>query len=155
MLARYLLPLPMTDPSQKFAPHGSSRFEVRDCLLLLYSEGPFNAEHIYSLAPAFREHAGPLAERGPWATINIVDVSIMSSPEGVEAMRRSAQWTRDALGRSAAAYVVAPGVEGRKMMEPLLLQACGDIFPVRFFAELAEAEQWAREQVAQARLRSA
>lgn len=144
----------MQDAAFQFPPHGSTRFEARGQLLLLYSSGPFNAEHVKSLVPAFQAHAGPLSRNGPWATINIIRDSVMTTPECIDAMRRSAIWTRDTLGRVAAAYAIAEDVEGRRLMEPLLVAACDDIIPTRFFLDLDSASAWAQRQVEAARTRS-
>ena len=119
-------------------------------MLVLRSEGPFNAEHIQSLAPAFREHGGRLQQRGPWATVNVVTRSLLSTPEGIEMLRKSAQWTHDHLGRAAAAYVVAQNVEGRLIMLGEIRGACTGIMPIEIFEEFAPAEAWALVQIDEA-----
>lgn len=135
----------------KFAPHGASRFEVRGQVLVLRSTGPFNAEHIQSLAPAFREFGGALQRQGPWATINVIAGSMMVTPEGLAMLRASAQWTHDHLGRVAAAYVAERGVEGRVIMEARLRGSTAGIIPIEIFERFEDAEAWALEQVAAAR----
>jgi|GEM_PF-6041986 len=62
----------------KFQPHSVSHFEVRGLILVSRSEGPFNAEHIQSLVPAFRELGAALKQRGPCATVNVVEGSILA-----------------------------------------------------------------------------
>jgi len=140
----------MTWDQPKFQPHGVSEFEARGQVLVLRSQGPFNAEHIQSLAPAFREFGGRLQQAGPWATINLVTRSLLSTPEAVEMLRRSAQWTHDHLGRVAAAYVVGREVEGRMIMLAEVRRSCAGIMPIEIFFELAPAQAWALEQIAAA-----
>lgn len=137
----------MTLEEPKFRPHGVSHFEEHGQVLVLRSEGPFNAEHIQSLAPAFREHGGRLQQRGPWATINVVTRSLLSTPEAVEMLRKSAQWTHDHLGRVAAAYVATREVEGRLIMLGEIRGSCAGIMPIEIFEEFAPAEAWALEQI--------
>jgi hypothetical protein len=144
--------MPLEPP--KFVPHGVSRFEVRGQVLVLYSQGPFNAEHIQSLVPEFRRLAVPLQQQGPWATINVISRSMMLTPEALELMRESARWTHDHLGRIAAGYVIGPEVEGRLIMEAGLRASCTDIMPLEIFEDFAAAEAWALEQIAAAAQRS-
>lgn len=141
----------MTIDPPKFQPHGASRFERRGQILILRSEGPFNAEHIQSLAPAFREFGADLKRGGPWATINVISASMMVTPEGLAMLRASAQWTHDQLGRVAAAYVAMPGAEGRVIMEASILASCAGIMPIDIFDDVESAEAWALERVAEAR----
>lgn len=119
-------------------------------MLLLYSRGPFNAEHIQSLVASFREHAAALKPRGPWASINLVTGSIMATPEAIEALRRSALWAHQELGRVAIAYAVAEDVEGRVLMAPSILESGQGVVPVGLFRSYAEAEAWALQQLAPA-----
>jgi hypothetical protein len=135
----------------KFQPHGASRFERRGQVLILRSQGPFNAEHIQSLAPAFREYGGALKRDGPWATINVISTSMMVTPEGLAMLRASAQWTHDQLGRVAAAYVALPGAEGRFIMEAGIRASCAGIMPLEIFDDVDAAEAWALERIAEAR----
>lgn len=136
----------MSDSPLQFSPHGSSRFELRGRILLLYSEGPFNAEHVRSTATAFRDTAQRLGAGVPWVTVNIVTRSMMCTPDALDAMRNSARLTRP-LGRIAAGYVVTADVEGRGLMRPLLEQACADVMAVAFFIELEPALGWAQQQL--------
>lgn len=133
-----------------FVAHGSSRLESRGQVLILHSAGPFNAEHIRSLAEPFRSWAAKLQPGGAWATINVVRHSAMCTPEAIEALRLSAERSRQHLGRVAAAYVITPEVEGRRLMEPALRGSCAGIMPMEIFADLASALAWAEAQVASA-----
>lgn len=135
--------------SPAFPPHGSSRFERRGQLLLLHSQGPFNAEHIQSLVSGFRLHAAELKPCGPWASINIVSGSIMATPEAIEALRRSALWAYQELGRVAIAYVVATEVEGRGLMTPPIQASGQGVVPVGLFPDYAAAEAWALQRLAE------
>ena len=125
-----------------FVPHGSTRFERRGQVLLLHSEGPFNAEHIASLGPAFRDHAMVMAPSGPWVTLNIVRGSLMATPDAIAALTQSATVSR-ALGRIGAGYVVSPDVEGYRVMRPLVLQASEPVLPTCFFESFDPAWDWA------------
>ena len=86
-------------PPSDFVAHGSSRFEARGQVLILHSVGPFNAEHILSLAEPFRYWAARLRQDGPWASVNVVTASAMCTPEAIQALRVSAQRSFDLLGR--------------------------------------------------------
>lgn len=140
----------MTLHPRQFLPHGTTRVERRGRVLLMYSEGPFNAEHVASLAPAFREHALELAPGGHWLTINVVHSSIMATPDALATLARSAVDTR-ALGRIGIGYVVSPEVEGYRLMQTLILAATEPVLPTRFFTTLEPALAWAEELLAEAR----
>lgn len=127
-----------------FSPHGTTRFERRGQVLLLHSEGPFNAEHIASLVPQFREHAARLAPDGPWVSINVISRSLMTPPDVLEALTRNARWSRDELGRIGIAYVATEDVEGYRVMMPLMRRASDPVLPTRFFTTLDEALHWAQ-----------
>ncbi len=131
----------------KFAPHGRSQCERRGQLLLLHSQGPFNAEHVQAVAPMLRAHGTQLATDGPWASINIVSASMLATPEAIEMMRRSAEWSRVELGRVASAFVAGADVEGREIMQIKLRDCYSGVMPVGFFASYADAEAWALEQI--------
>ncbi len=140
----------MTLDPPKFRPHGASDFEVRGQILVLRSQGPFNEEHIQSLAPAFRQLGAALQKNGPWATINMVERSILATPEAIAMLRRSIRWTHDELGRIAAAYVADHQVEGSMIMLPELRQSCLDIMPMELFEDFRSAEIWALTQISNA-----
>jgi len=138
-------------PPPAFPPHGSSRFERRGQLLLLHSQGPFNAEHIQSLVAEFRKHAAVLKPAGPWASINLVTRSTMTTPDALEALRRSALWARDELGRCAIAYVIADDVEGRMLMLPAIRASADGIVPLGVFTDYTAAEAWALQEIGRLR----
>ena len=138
------------DRSATFVAHGSSRLEARGQVLILYSAGPFNAEHIRSLAEPFRAWAAQLQPGGAWATVNVVRHSAMCTPDAIEALRISAERSRAHLGRVASAYVIAPDVEGRRMMDPALRGSCAGIMPMEIFDDLAAALSWAEARIAEA-----
>lgn len=140
----------MNRPSD-FVAHGSSRFETHGQVLILHSTGPFNAEHILSLAEPFRHWAAVLRPNGPWASVNIVTVSAMCTPEAVQALRLSAQRSFDLLGRVAMSYVIAADVEGRRVMEPALRGSCAGIMPLELFEDIDPAVAWAETRIAAAR----
>jgi hypothetical protein len=131
----------------RFPAHGASRFERRGQLLLLHSEGPFNAEHIQSLVVPFQEHGRAMAADGPWATVNVVTRSILAPPDAIAMLRRSAEWTRDEYQRVAACYVAAADVEGRSIMLRLLYECYAGVMPVEIFSELEPALAWSRQQI--------
>ena len=132
----------------QFIPHGSSAFEIKGRILILRSRGPFNAEHVRSTAPSFVRAAEQLKPLGPWATINVIFESLLGTPEALEAMRGSALFTRDELGRCCAAYVADEQVEGRSLMMPALRRSCDGVIPIEFFLDLDSAETWCRQQIA-------
>ncbi|HRQ63250.1 MAG TPA: hypothetical protein PKZ76_00040 [Xanthomonadaceae bacterium] len=131
----------------KFPGHGASRFERRGQILLLFSEGPFNAEHIQSLVPQFQSLGAALAQDGPWASVNVVTRSIISTPDAIDMLRKSALWTRDAYHRVAAGYVAGPDVEGRAIMLPILYRCYAEVIPVEVFHALDDGMAWAKAQV--------
>jgi hypothetical protein len=135
----------------RFPGHGSTRFERRGQVLLMHSEGPFNGEHIQSLAPHFMAYGKAMAECGPWATVNVVTGSALITPEAAEMLRRSGAWTRDAFNRVGAGYVVAPEVEGRAIVIPILEQCYAGVLATAVHADLASALAWAEGLIEQAR----
>jgi hypothetical protein len=133
----------------QFLPHGSTRFERRGQVLLLHSEGPFNAEHVVALGPRFREQAAIMAPGGPWVSVNLVRGSILTPPDALAALTRSAEASRG-LGRIGIGYVVDPAVEGYRVMRPLILLASESVLPTRFFEELDAGLRWAEGLLATA-----
>lgn len=134
----------MTGGLPAFVPHGTTRFERRGQVLLLHSEGPFNAEHIASLAGAFREYAALMTPQGPWVSLNLVRGSLMATPDAINALTHSATLSRDHLGRIGIGYVVTPDTEGYRVMMPLILRASDSVLPTRFFEDLDAGMAWAQ-----------
>ncbi len=135
-----------------FAPHG--RVEVWSDQAFVYYEatGPFNREAVDCLAAAQRDFLLAHPMPGPWASLGVMHHSAVIGEEALERYRELMSSPKPpGLTPVATAFVMGEDVEGHRLMAPLYERIYAHIQrPFRVFSELAAAQNWLRQQLAQA-----
>lgn len=133
----------------EFAPHGECRVGIEGRLLVTRVSGPWNLELVEQWAAGVLPAARLLGAQGPWAALGIVSQSMLSTPEAVAVLGKSIRRVL-AEGRPlASVYAIAPGVEGRGLMNGGLERMHHGMVPVRFFDTETDARAWLTEQLGQ------
>jgi len=130
-----------------FRPHGRSVVWPDDDIFRVETVGPFNAEAVEAVGRTrekiFEQH--PPVEN--YAFINSWQGSVMMSDAVLEAYSETlkASYTHKYRRPSAMAWIVPPGVEGARFMEPRLRTVFEEFgIPFRMFQDEASAEGWVR-----------
>lgn len=136
----------------RFKAHGRVDMWMQDGFLYYEATGPFNEEVFDLLAVAQMDFLQSLHITGPWASITTLRHSAMSTPGGVQRYTELMQSPKPpALVPVATAFVIAPGIEGGRLMTPHFASIYASINrPFQTFETLAPAEAWARSMVAAA-----
>ncbi len=136
----------------QFAPHGQVDMWMDGKVLHYEAMGPFNRELVDCLAVAQTNFLQNLTPQGPWASICTIKGSAMATPDSLQRydeLMRTAKGP--GLSPAATAFVMAPGVEGAKIMAIHFAKIFAGIGrPFQAFENMAEAEHWAMGIVAQA-----
>lgn len=118
-------------------------------MVRIEAQGPFNREAFQAVGLAMRELFATTPPAEVFADILEIRRSIMISPEALEAFGHFlAQMSANKSAPTAVAYVVAPEVEGRSLVLPLLAKLYaqhGRQFAA--FETLPAAEAWVRERL--------
>ena len=140
-----------------FRPHGSVQMWMEGDFLYYESTGPFNVELVDSLAVAQMDLLRTTNYQGPWASICTILNSAMAPPDALaryEALMRKPKPAGKTPG--ATAFVVAPGVEGAKLMLPKFAAIYEGIQrPFQSFERMEDARAWAQAHMLQARQQQA
>jgi len=131
----------------EFSKHGAFTLSVDGRLLVVEVEGPWNLELIHSYGMETQPIAEEMARTGPWVLISIAKHSALFTPEAIEALRQTAVTHVRRMGRIATAYVVAPAVEGYRLVDAIFESVYRGVCEVAVFETRAEAEAWAHEQL--------
>lgn len=139
--------------TQPFQPHGQVDFWLEEDNLLQYvATGPFNRELVDCLAIAQQEFFQSLQPRSPWASICTIRESAVGGPESL-ARYAQLMCTPKPAGFTpvATAFVIAPDVEGARLMAPHFTKIYADI-PRQFqiFDTMEQARAWAQTMIADA-----
>jgi hypothetical protein len=136
----------------QFTPHGVVELWMEGRLMHYEATGPFNTELVDCLAIAQRDYLVATHPEGAWVSVCNVVNNAMSSPEGIA--RYAAIMAAPKPGFMtpvATAFVIAPDVEGGRIMAPRFTKIYADIGrPFQIFETMAQAQAWADVQLAQA-----
>ena len=129
-----------------FPPHGAVEQAVAavpgGCIVYIDATGPFNREMVDRIreihTPTFRD----AASRGPFGHISTFHASMLATPDAFTAFGALlTEWKAMGILPMASAYVVAPGVEGKTIVEAHYRRAWEGI-PFEIFERRDEAEAW-------------
>lgn len=152
-----------TDPPQKsstahiiapgFKAHGRVDLWMDNDVLHYEATGPFNAEVFDRLAVAQGNFLKSLTLSGPWASICTLQVSAMATPEAIERYTALMQKPKpEGLEPVATAFVIAPEIEGCKIMAPHFERVYQLIQrPFRIVSTMKQAQQWVHAKIAASR----
>lgn len=132
-----------------FRPHGRVDVWAEGNVMWLEATGPLNKESVIALGSLWRSLFAEFHQVGPYASITVIHRSLINSQEVLDALEDFlAANTQAGNVASAAAFVVAPDVEGRAFMLPKYAEiytAAGR--PFAAFTTEAEAEAWVRAKL--------
>jgi hypothetical protein len=138
--------------TSQFTPHGVVELWMEGSLMHYQATGPFNTELVDCLAIAQRDYLLATQPTGAWASVCTVVGNAMSSPEGVARYAEIMSAPKPAnMIPVATAFVIAPGVEGGRIMAPLFTKVFADIGrPFKIFETMADAQTWAQAMIDEA-----
>ena len=130
----------------RFKAHGRIDMWMQGTLLHYHASGPFNEEVFDLLAVAQMDFLKTLTISGPWASIVTLRHSAMSTPGGIQRYTELMQSPKPPeLTPVATAFVIAPEIEGGRLMTPHFSSIYASINrPFKTFETLGPAEAWAR-----------
>lgn len=133
----------------RFRPHGRVDMWMENDVLQYEATGPFNAEVFDCLAVAQMDFLRTLSISGPWASICTLRESAMCTPEGIQRYTQLMQSAKPAhLEPVATAFVVAPEIEGGKIMQTHFERVYKLIQrPFKICASMDEALAWVHAQI--------
>lgn len=128
----------------QFAPHGRVEMAMDGDVLYYTNTGPFNKELIDCMAVAQATMLRSLNRTGPWASIATFVGSAMCPPDAIQRYAELIHTQRPPEQTPVAtAFVVAPEVEGGRIMESHFAKIFASIHrPFAVFATMAEARDW-------------
>jgi hypothetical protein len=122
-----------------FRSHGRFRSTVEGQILVTYVTGPWNRE----LIKEWMREMGPVAlevsTKGPYVGIAVIDESMLCPPDAMELLGQSVKYASEKLRCLANLVVAAPGVEGRRFVEPNYVRIYEGVTQYGFFDTLEEA----------------
>jgi hypothetical protein len=138
--------------TSQFTPHGVVELWMEGSLMHYQATGPFNTELVDCLAIAQRDYLLATQPTGAWASVCTVVGNAMSSPEGVARYAEIMSAPKPAnMIPVATAFVIAPGVEGGRIMAPLFTKVFANIGrPFKIFETMADAQIWAQAMIDEA-----
>jgi len=138
--------------TSQFTPHGVVDLWMDGQLMHYEATGPFNTELVDCLAIAQRDYLLATRPQGAWVSVCTVVGNAMSSPDGIARYAEiMAAPKPDNMIPVATAFVIAPDVEGGRIMAPLFTKIYADIGrPFQIFESMAAAQVWAAAMLKQA-----
>jgi len=132
----------------RFDPHGNRINRIEGRILISTFQGPFNVELLRVAGASALQLRRALMETGAWGYIEIIERSAMATPEALVEMKRANEDTERSRNRVAAAIVLSPDIEGRRVAESIYSSVWKDVaHPFRIFDRLPDAERWIGEQL--------
>jgi hypothetical protein len=135
-----------------FKPHGMVDIWMEGQIMVYRAQGPFNAELVDALAIAQRDYLLETRPQGAWVSMCIMRDNAMTSPEGLKRYAELMAGPKpDNMVPIATAFVIAPEVEGCRIMAPLYARVYTDIGRTfGMFETLTQACTWAQTLIDQA-----
>lgn len=126
------------------APHGNRAIWTDGRILMSRNTGPFNLEALRLSTERTRTERIRLSDSGPWASIAIMDGSIMFTPEALDLVRENMSDPERNGNLVASAFVMSPDIEGYSLCEEIfapIYALAGASF--RVFEDFDDAHEWA------------
>ena len=133
-----------------FPAHGSASYRIEGRLLVADIDGPWNLELIQQYHLGMRPFIEQLAKDGPWALVIAIHRAAACPPDALDLIRKGAIAQSQTSGRVCAAYVIAPGVPGHRIMDRYWRSIYAGVHSFEIFEELDAAILWSSENVAAA-----
>ncbi len=134
----------MTKP---FSPHGEQRTTTVGQVLVTHVAGHWNLEmHQHSMQQT-QALVDELSQRGPWATVVVVEETLVTSLDVLEA-GRNAVAQNPGLKLVGLAWVIKPDVEGYSLLLPRYRAMYEGLIQTHVFDDYSAALNWAERVVA-------
>ena len=125
-----------------FPPHGQFNIYLDGRILVTEVHGPWNVELVRRWAAAVRPYSLQLMPGGPWAGLALIRGSMLSTPEGMEALADVTANGVQHFGCIANIVVAAADVAGRGVIETQFKRIYEGVCAYGFFYEMTEAREW-------------
>lgn len=125
-----------------FPPHGQFRIYRDDRILVTEVQGPWNVELVRQWAFALSPYVLQLKNGGPWAGLALIKGSMLSTPDGMEALGRVTVDGAKNYGCIANVIVASSDVAGRGVIESQFQRIYEGVCDYAFFDDLDEAKKW-------------
>jgi len=127
-----------------FTAHGIVEISMDGPLMHYQCRGPFNKELVDLMGIAQRDYLLATRPQGIWVSVCTMVESAMTSPEGLARYAEiMASPKPDNMVPIATAFVIAPEIEGGRLMAPLYAKIYADIGrPFALFETMTEALKW-------------
>lgn len=132
-----------------FPVHGAASFQTVDRVLVATVDGPWNIEliqHYFRLMQPFVEE---LNRQGPWGVVIVIRNEAACPMETLALIRQNVIAQKESLQRVCAAFSVAPGVPGYRIMNRFWRSIYDGIIPFEIFDKPEDAIAWVGQTVAQ------
>lgn len=93
------------------------------------------------------QDARQLSQNGPWVALGIIFESMMCTPDALDSIRRTVQYSTVKLRCVGYAIVAGPTVEGRDLLAPTYAAIYQGLVPFKMFTDANEARAWSLEQL--------
>lgn len=133
----------------KFRPHGRVEMQIDGNVVRHIAYGPFNEELIIAYADIDASILSEMAGKGRWVVLSEIKDSALASPQTLhEYTRYLKEISARGVAPCATALVIAPGVEGARIMTPMLIKCYADAgIPFRIFEQSEEAKAWVQSML--------
>jgi hypothetical protein len=133
----------------RFSAHGLIEIVMDGDFLQYSATGPFNDELFERFAIAQGSYLKALNHPTPWASIATFIGSAMFTPEAIQRYTILMRAPKPpGLTPVATAFVMAPDIEGAKIMAPHFRKIYRDINrPFEIFQTVEDAQKWARSML--------
>lgn len=135
-----------------FPAHGSASYRTEGRLLVADIDGPWNLELIQQYHAGMRPFIEQLSKQGPWGLVIVIHRAAACPPDAMALIRQGAIAQSLTTKRVCAAYVIAPGLPGYRIMDRFWRKIYVGVHPFEIFDELDAAILWANEIVSAATL---
>lgn len=136
-----------------FPAHGSASYRTEGRLLIADIDGPWNLELIQQYHVEMRPFIDQLARDGPWGLLIVIHRAAACPPDALALIRKGAIAQSQSSRRACAAYVIAPGVPGYRIMDRFWRGIYEGVHSFEIFGELDAAIRWSSEMVSAATVR--
>ncbi len=136
--------------SKHFPPHGRVEFTARGNILICEATGPFNLELIDAIAAVQASVIERLIAQGSWGDIIVLKGNAMANPETIAAFTKYLKaLVQQGVISSVTAMVVAPDVEGGRLMATVIAKCYAEIGrKLTLFDRIDAATDWMASELA-------
>lgn len=132
-----------------FAPHGGYHAEIAEPgILVCTTRGTWNMEMHHEMTRQARPFVEALEAQGPWGTVVVMAETLVSNLDVLEAGRNAVAEARGLSRMRSLAWVIAPTVEGYRLLLPRYRDMYRGIIDTAVFEALEPALAWTREGLA-------